>query len=351
MQLLVWGASPQAAWLAARFHQLGFDTRWLTQESIASEIARFGQLHLVTPQRHTTVGGLPILTSPAQALQSPPAWLILAMPTWALAATLSEMAQYLLPHQWPSILTLQHGIGALDKIAAYYGEDRVIQGIWTRSFSWPSLENGQLAYETVVTDGVGGLALSQNPQAQKMAHMLFLAGLGTVPIYPKESLLWSDILWQIQSNALATLLDISPDQIYADPHLFDIEIAQLREAMQVIDRLNIRLVELPGVNVPRLGWQIRLLPKNTLRSVLAVNAKPPGLLDDLIQKTGRSDAAYLNGAVARFAHNLRLAAPVNHTLAMSVTDVAEGRALWNPFRSNSAYLETLIRIAARHTPA
>src|SRR5690606_21892776 len=96
-------------------------------------------------------------------------------------------------------------------------------------------------------------------------------GFGKVPIHDPVALRWSDILWQIQANALSTLLDIDPAAVYENPRLFEIEYAQLREAMRVIDHLRIKLLPLPSVNIPRLAWQIRTIPKQKLRTILAKN--------------------------------------------------------------------------------
>jgi hypothetical protein len=85
-----------------------------------------------------------------------------------------------------------------------------------------------------------------------------------------------------------------------------------------------------------------------LARLLDSNKKLPSLRNDLVQKIGRSDAAYLNGVVAQYAYELRIPASVNHILALSLTDVAEGRALWSQFRDQTGYLETMIRIASRH---
>lgn len=351
MQILVWGASAEAAWLTARFHQLGYETTWLANDTIAADISRFAGLNLVSPQRKTQLKQLHILTNISEALKPLPAWIVLAMPNWALNAAVLQLATSIPKAQCPPILTLQHGMGAIEKIGAFFDQDRITQGILTRNFQWPTLPDGTRAYETVVSDGLGGIALTDSPHALKMAHMLALVGFGKVPIHDQVALRWSDILWQIQANALSTLLDIDPAAVYENPRLFEIEYAQLREAVRVIDHLRIKLLPLPSVNIPRLAWQIRTIPKQKLRTILAKNKPSASLRDDLVYKTGRSDAAYLNGTIASFAYDHRLPAPVNHILALSVTDIAEGRAQWQQFHGNPDYLETLLRIASRHVPS
>lgn len=347
MRLLVWGASPTAAWLAARFHHLGYETIWLTQEPIASTIQRFG-LELISPHHRETYSNLTIETRPENAIKPPLAWIILAMPTWALNEAVMQLGARIPPTKCPDILLVQHGIGGVEKITTFFDESKILTAASTRTFTWPMLPDGQIAYETVVSDGLGGLALSHHPHALKMAHMLHVAGLGNAPIYERSSLQWSHLFWSIQANALAAILDLDPHTIYQNPELFEIEYRQLREAVSVIDRENVALVELPGVNVPRLAWQVRLIPKRLLAPILQANTKPPSLKTELHQQWKRSDAAYLNGMVAKAAHDYGIAAPTNQALAISVTDIAEGRALWSQFKGNLDYLQTIIRVTSRH---
>jgi ketopantoate reductase len=353
MRLLVWGASPEAGWMAARFHQLGYAITWLANDAIATDITRHGKIELSDPQHHLVITDLNIVTTLDEGLGSEPEsmrWIFLMMPNWALSNALIEMSQHILPQACPYLFVLSHGIGSFEKIAMFFDPKLILRGVSTQTFAFPSIndDTGHVAHEVIVSDGLGGIVLSHHEKADKMAHMLQRAGFSSVQIESRESLEWSNLLWQIQANALPTLVDADPENVYKDSRLFAIEHAQLREAMAVINRLKIQLIKLPDVNVPRLAWQIQALPKFMLARLLSPNRKPPSLRNDLVQKTGRSNAAYLNGIVAQYAYELGIPAPVNHILALSLTDVAEGRALWSQFRDQVNYLETMIRIASRH---
>jgi 2-dehydropantoate 2-reductase len=351
MHILVWGASPLAGWLAARLHSEKYKVIWLADEQIASTIQRFKQLELVSPDKREIVQELRIETRASDCLKPPLDWIILATPGWGMADAVFEITRWIPPEHYPPVLALQHGSGSFEQIETVAGKERVFRGVLTRQFRWPLIkESQQVAYETIITTGSGGLSLGRHPLLKHFSPALWAAGLGPIHVKDRRDLEWSDVLWQIQANALPTLLDCPPETIYTEPRLFDIELAQLREAINVIDHLGVRLVSLPSVNVPRLATQIRWLPKRLLAPLLKLNAQLPSLRDDLERNTGRSDAAYLNGAIAVQAHNYGLPAPVNHMLAISVTDVAEGRATWEQFRGEPEHIERLIRIAARHAP-
>lgn len=347
MRLLIWGNSPAGGWLAGRFHQAGHNTKWLTDAAIEHDLHRFGRLELLRPFRRMIINDLQIGSSTDELLRPPLDWIILAMPLWAVGNAVREMARRIPPQHCPPVLVFQNGIGGQEKVQNFFPDTPALQAFPTRTFQWTMLsENGGPAYETILSDGTGGVAITAGEKADDAANLLRIADVGQVIIQPKESLQWSDVLWQIQANALPTLMRVPTDQIYRQPALYQLEYQQLREAVQVIDRQQIPLVDLPGADVRRLGWQIRLLSANLLRGTLRANQKPASLQPDLVLKRGRSDAAYLNGAIAQAANTIGFPAPINHTLAVSLTDVAEGRALWHQFTPD--YLSTLIRIAERH---
>lgn len=339
MRLLIWGASPLGGWLAARLHQAQHEVIWL--DDVPAAVPLTGSLELVAGQSRQRIDGLRVLTEPQDALKPLPDWVIFAMPGWGLSRAIMTLAMTAAPEKLPYALSLQPGMGNLEKLTSLLGAEKSLRAVITREFRW--------ADASIMTDGAGGFVVSEHPQASFVGELLQQAGLGTPQTAPAESLGWSDVFWRLYANALPSLLNISPAGVYDDPAIWQIEYRQLREAIAVIDRLNINLVRLPGINVPRLAWMVRLLPPRWLAAILKRRVvRPPSLRDDLERQSGHSDAAYINGAVAQAAYGLQLPAPVNHVLALSVTDVAEGRVKWSYFHNNLDYLQTLIRVASRH---
>ena len=345
MRILVWGATPTAGWVAGRLQQLRHESIWLTNEAIAKDVQRFGStLKLKSPHNTFTINDLTIGTDVEAILKPPLDWIMLVMPTWAIEQAVREMSRRIPPQHCPPILIISNGTGAFEKVEKLFPETPLIQGFPTQQFSWPLLPDS-IAYETIVSDGLGGIALTEHEKSGDIANLLRLIGFRAVSIHERIALEWSDLFWQIQGNALPVLFNISPKEMYRNAAFFDFEYQQLREAIQIIDRSKIQLVDLPGVATRKLGWQVRVMPKWLLQSVLGKNTKPPSLQRDFLQKTGRSDAAYLHGIVAKTAHDLGINTPVSYALATAVTDLAEGRALPEQFTID--YLQTLIRIATR----
>ncbi|MBI5931332.1 MAG: hypothetical protein HY862_18640 [Chloroflexi bacterium] len=341
MRLLIWGASPLGGWLAARLHHSQHEVTWLADTPTNASLTR--ALVLVTGQTHQKIEGLRILTDPREALKPLPDWVIFAMPGWGLGRAVTQLAMTAAPEKLPYVLSLQPGIGSLEKLTSLLGAEKSLRVVITRQFTW-----ADVTHQSILMGISGGFVVSEHPQSALVGKLLQQAGLGSPHTAPVESLGWSDVFWRLHANALPSLLNISPAAVYTDPALWEIEYRQLREAIAVIDRLNISLVKLPGVNVPRLAWQVRLLPPRWLARTLKRRVGLPSLRDDLEQQSGHSDAAYLNGAVAQAAYGLQLSAAVNHVLALSLTDVGEGRVQWSHYHNNLDYLQTLIRVASRH---
>ncbi|MCI0708539.1 MAG: hypothetical protein L0154_00080 [Chloroflexi bacterium] len=245
-------------------------------------------------------------------------WMIFTLPGY----TLDEPAfKFIQRGVMPNCLCLTHGIGPTEKLANYFGEKKVVRG--------------------VVMDDT--LYVAEHPLTDEVKNLVKPVW-GEIEVVDNQSLRWSDVVYQMLFNALPALLDVSSDEVLKRERYLDIEMKALREAAELIDALEVNLIKLGDHNLPRLAWAARNLPSFAFRQMLKAYVKPSTLRNDLENKVGRSDAAYINGAVAHQASLHDRHAPVNHALAVSVTDIAEGRALWSQFRRQPEYLETIIRI-------
>jgi ketopantoate reductase len=341
MHILVWGVSPLASRLAAHLHAQGHTVRWIADEAIKSQLDAVGKL----VEQDKAFDLPPIFVHPDAVLKPPLDKIILAMPGWAVSNALTAIVKYIPPHHYPFTLIFTTGMGIIEKALGTLGAEKSIQAISTREWRWGK-QDKSFDYSKIIEISAGDVVLAEHPHQEQILPLL--RGLGFHPsIAPAESLNWSYLLWKLQTNALPTLLGIVPQDVYRDRRILKIELAQLREAIEVIDHLKIKLISLPNIQVRRLAKAIRWLPQRPLSWILRslTDKLSPSLSIDFERETGRSDAAYLNGAVARAAYDHRIAAPVNHSLALALTDIAEGRAVWSQFRNKVDYLETYIRVA------
>jgi 2-dehydropantoate 2-reductase len=123
---------------------------------------------------------------------------------------------------------------------------------------------------------------------------------------------------------------MTPAQVFAHPGLYRLEIAQLREALQVMRRQGIRVTDLPRTPVRLLAFSVRWLPPALSRPLVARavgsgrGAKMPSLHIDLHSGRSQSEVDYLNGAVARFGAHLGLPTPANYTLNETLLAITRG---------------------------
>jgi ketopantoate reductase len=297
---------------------------WLVQTPVVSSFSSTHHPHL------KIVSGLD------EALQADPACILMAMPGWAVGEAAFALLQHLSPSKTPKLLSLAPGIGPTEKLRNYFGEENVLRGV-----IWPSVDGSPIA----------GMTIGQHLWLDEILPWLRTL-LNRVEVAEESSLAWSEVFWSIQANALAAVMDVDPAQIYRDKKLWVIERAQLREALRVIKNLKINLIPLGDIPVPHLARITKFAPSGLARRWWAGNLShhpcPISLRNELQSQVGRSSAAYLNGAIAQVAYNAGLSAPVNHALAVSVTDIAEGRAVWEQFRTQPDMLQTIIRIMSRH---
>ena len=349
MQLLIVGASPLAAFLSAAstfLKQPGWSSLWLTNRLTLDTIQQHGGLHVLWAGGRRVALNLNATASLDDAFAATDRFdaVLFAMPGYDGARLLFEMRQRV--SQPPPIVILQTGIGNTERVESVYGPGSVLRGALSVTIAYPTLPDGQPARETVVVHPSGGVALAEDhPLSQPIAAFLSAAGL-PVTLGPGRDLQWSALLWQLYANAIPALVDLPFADVRRSRALFALEYRQLIEALGVIQKLGVRLIDLPGAPINRLATQLQTLPPSLLASQLIFKPDPPGFRSELWRGVGGSEAAYLNGAVAVHAQDLHLHTPVNHALALTLQDIAERRALWSQFRGQPAMLEAIVRVAA-----
>jgi 2-dehydropantoate 2-reductase len=145
--------------------------------------------------------------------------------------------------------------------------------------------------------------------------------------YPDAAAMkWSKLVANLVANATSALLDMEPAAIYANPALFKIERAQLREALAAGRARGWRIVDLPGAPV-RLLALATALPGPVARLALsrtvsgARGGKDPSLRV-AVRAGGPTEVAWLNGAVERVGRAAGVPTPVNTWLARLVEEAS-----------------------------
>ncbi len=224
-----------------------------------------------------------------------------------------------------TLLTVQNGLGNEEVLAARFGADRVLAGALT-------VPVDRVDDTTITAPASGGLTLAPVGAAANNWVIAAFAnsGLSVRAADDWRALKWSKLLVNLTANAVCAALDMTPEQIYADPVAFAIERECLREAVAVMRGSAIKPIPLVGFPVPLFAWAIRALPGGVLRAALArrVSAaragKLPSLLLDIRAGKKNVEVAWLNGAVADRAAAAGTTAPANAAVTRVVAGVAGG---------------------------
>ena len=233
------------------------------------------------------------------------------------------------------ILVLQNGVGGEEAVAEVLGKATILSAVITLSVE--ALEPGLVRLATTR----GGIGLAPTAPGQSVAELgqVFReAGFRTAVYRDHQAMKWAKLLLNMIANASPAILDMFPDEVFADSRLFALEQAAFCEAVAVMRALGLRPVSLPGYPVPLFAWAICSLPVWLLRPILRKvivrgrGGKMPSLHIDLSRGKGKSEVEYLNGAVVRYAQELGVDAPVNRALHAVLMGIVKGEIPWEEYR-------------------
>jgi len=234
------------------------------------------------------------------------------------------------------LLLVQNGVGGEELVARALPQVQCLSAVITLAVE--VLSPG-LVRLTTTKGGIGLAAVSPGAPPDEFAFTLRQAGIDRVTAYADyRAIKWSKLLLNIMSNALPTVLDMSPGELYAQRRLFDLERAAFREALAVMRGLGLKPVALPGYPVPLFAWGMRWLPSVVLQPsfrrliVGGRGGKMPSLHLDLLKGKPESEVEFLNGAVVKYARRIGLQVPVNQALHRTLKAIVSGETRWAEFR-------------------
>jgi 2-dehydropantoate 2-reductase len=145
------------------------------------------------------------------------------------------------------------------------------------------------------------------------------------------------MLTNLLANASCAILDMTPAEVLAQPDLYRVEMAQLREALKIMHALRIRPINLPGTPVVAFALLTDLLPPTLSKPFISRIAgkgrgqKMPSFHIDLHSGREKNEVDYLNGAVFRFGKRLHIPTPVNQWLNTTLMSIVRGETSLNEY--------------------
>ncbi len=260
LRLLVFGAGAIGTYIGGSLALGGQQVVFLETPQTRREIEATG-LHLELGGERRTIPSPRVADSLPEALSHGPFdAAVFALKSFDTASALEAMRPY--ADRLPPILCLQNGVENEAVIAGLLGEDRVIAGTVTSAV-------GRRAAGDIILEKLRGVGIAAgNPLSSDLVSVFSACGLNARLIPSAEGMKWSKMLTNLLSNATSAILGMTPAEVFGDPGLFRLEAAQLHEALHVMHRLKIPVVDLPGTPVRMLAFAIQKLPLGLVRPLL-----------------------------------------------------------------------------------
>jgi 2-dehydropantoate 2-reductase len=352
LRFLIFGAGAVGTYIGGSLALQEYPVVFIERPEVAENLIRRG-LRLQLKDMEYTLPQVQVAVTLEEALGRGPFDVALfALKAYDTGPVLESFTPF--ASQLPPVLCLQNGVENEPAIEAALGPGKAIYGTLTSAV-------GRRAAGDIVLERLRGMGVAAgHPLSERLVDSLSAAGLNA-RLYPEAgSMKWSKMLTNLLSNAASAILDMTPSEVFSHPGLFRLELAQLRETLAVMRRLNLSPVDLPGTPVRLLAFGVRSLPPNLSRPLLrrAVGrgrgGKMPSFHIDLHAGRGKSEVGYLNGAVYRYASRLGLPAPANAVLTETLLSLTRGELSLQAFARKPEKLLALFeerRSAPGRTPS
>jgi len=203
------------------------------------------------------------------------------------------------------VLTMQNGLGNVERIAHHIPMERIIPGVTSRGayVIGPGAVNNSGHAETVL----GVVHPSQRQDSQRLAEMFTRAGVEVKYDEDLNSLIWGKLLMNVAINPVGALTGMLNVEAVSYPSTLRLQELAMKEGMEV---------------GKAKGIQFRYAdPVKKLKEI--VSGAPMNrcsMLQDLDRKK-RTEIDYINGAVVELGRQLNIPTPINEAL----TSLIKGR--------------------------
>lgn len=344
LRILCFGAGAIGTYIGGSLSLAGHKVVFLERPGMAVQLRSQG-LKLILNEEQYQVSSPEIVESLVDAFHSSLSdydAAIVAMKAFDTA----EFAVSLQPYRemLPPLLSLQNGVDNEAVLGQVIGVDHVIPGTVTSAI-------GRVGAGEIILERLRGVGITADyPVSDRLVMAMNEAGLNARTYENGGSLKWSKLITNLLANATSAILDMTPGEIYAQPGLVRLETQQIKETLQVMRKLGMQPVNLPGTPLKILVWGIDWLPTPLLGPLLRKaigggrGAKMPSFHIDLYQGRGNSEVRYLNGAVAGHGAALGIETPVNRELTAILEALTRGDIPLDTYRHNPDKLLGSIQI-------
>lgn len=335
MKFLIYGAGAVGCYIGVQLCHAGHDVVLITRPNLAEQISQRG-LTLVTPSGVSFTEHLVAVSSLRQGLllgeEHPFDYMFLTMKAYDIPDALNELLAFC-PQDPPVMVTVQNGIGTEEKLSEHYPEEIILPGSFTVPVSFRA--DGSVHEER---DDCGfAISTMSGRIPADLVNALNEAGINTTAIKNYQSMKWSKLLVNSMGNATAAIVNRPPDVLYKYKPIFKLEMRMVKEIQEVMDKMGVSVIDLPGASTKKLMTAIRWVPDGLLQSQLAKQVskgrgdKLPSFQVDLNAGKRKNEVLYHNGAVHHVGQELGVSTPVNGALTNILLQLVHEEINWEVY--------------------
>ncbi|MFW6070269.1 MAG: ketopantoate reductase family protein [bacterium] len=340
MRVLVYGAGAVGSYVGGSLANAGHEVTLVVRPAAAETISKSG-LRLSRPEKPDVLADVTLVTSVRQAFLDDEVYdlIVLGMKSYDVSEALNPLIAFC-PQPYPPLLTLQNGIGVEEMILEDL-DAPLIAGSLTTPVSRQTPDHIQ------VERSERGLALAPTRERQDVGNWVKTfaeAGIPTQRIKNYRSMKWSKALLNMMGNASSAIINRHPKAIYSHDPTYDLEMEMLSEALKVMRRLKLKVVDLPGTPTTRLSLAVRRLPDFVVKPILTRMVaggrgnKLPSFHLDLSAGRKDNEVRFHNGAVAEAGREVGVETPVNEALSTILLGMVRGDIDWHIYDGNPGRL-------------
>ncbi|MDL2259784.1 2-dehydropantoate 2-reductase [Deltaproteobacteria bacterium OttesenSCG-928-K17] len=205
------------------------------------------------------------------------------------------------------VVSLQNGIGNVEKLIEVVGADHVIGGV--TSHGSYVVGPGHICHTGHSYTSIGELNGQTTDRIKKVGEVLEKAGLAPVVISDNVTkLIWKKLMGNISLNAISALCDIRNGQVIEFPEIREISRLAVEEAAAVARAKGI-VIDYDPVEI---GWKV----------ITDTAPNRSSMLQD-VSRHKQTEIDVINGAIVREGLTLGIPTPINQTLTALISVIQQ----------------------------
>lgn len=203
----------------------------------------------------------------------------------------------------PMVLTLQNGLGNIEKISTVVGKSNILAGITAHGSTM--LAPGKINHAGIGETYLGELDGSISPRIQEIYNVFNESNLKTTLSHNVLGLIWDKLLVNVGINALTAITGLKNGELVKFQEAEELLKLAVKEAMAVANAKGIQLSYNDPIN-------------HTKKVCKATATNHSSMLQDILNKR-KTEIDMINGAIVKEGNLLGISTPINKTLTNLVS--------------------------------